>query len=360
MANENTTRMLAPYRQLVGRPDFLAGMFESPARNFHNTEDVEVDIIRENEEVAIEVADVTSSARMNQATVYTNKRFTPAVYKEAGPVSAYELMKRLPGNTPYDDPDYQAAAQFAALEIARRCRDKIRRRVEMQAASVLQTGKLALVDAAGNPTLTVDFKPNTDHFFTTGTSWATSASCLPLDDIESLGDKIRRNGKVEVTDIIFGRVAYMHFVKSAQVQGIADNRRYNLVYLNAPEPRGAGAKYVGTLTAGSLVINMWTYDGQYKDPVSGNIVKYVTEDKVIVLGPGRKDLTWGNIPRIGGMDPRVLPYLPQRVSSSSGGMDLIQTAWLEKDGSGITVQVGARPLCIPTAIDTFGCIDTVP
>lgn len=38
--------------------------------------------------------------------------------------------------------------------------------------------------------------------------------------------------------------------------------------------------------------------------------------------------------------------------------DLHPNAWLEPNGEAITLEVSARPMCIPTAIDTFGCLDT--
>ena len=157
-----------------------------------------------------------------------------------------------------------------------------------------------------------------------------------------------------------GRSAAINFMKSAQVQNIADNRRYNLVHLDPPQNRGDGAKYLGTLVAGQYKLNIWGYAGRYKDVETGAITKYVDDNKVIVLAPGRKDLTWGAIPQVGSPDPRVLPFMPGRVSSSGAGIDLHYSGWIEKDNTALTVQVAARPLVIPVAIDTFGCLTTVP
>lgn len=360
MSTEQTIRMLEAYRQATETPRFLSGFFQSPARNFHNTEYVEIDILREDEEVAVTVSDITAGARMNEATRLTNKRFTPPVFKEAGPINAYRLMDRAAGQDPFQNPDYQANAMVASMDIGRKCEQKIRRAVELMASQVLQTGTLTLKNDGGTSVFTMDFSPKTAHFPTAGTSWATSATCTPLDDIESLGDVILTNGRAEVENIIMGRTALMHFLKSAQVQNIADNRRFNLVNVSAPSMRGTGGKYHGTLSAGQYNVNIWSYTGRYKDVETGTITPYVEPDKVIFLAPGRLDLTWGNIPTVGSLDNRVLPFLPGRVSSSANGIDLHQTAWIEKDNTALTVQVAARPLTIPTAIDTFGCLDTVP
>ena len=355
MSTESTVRMLDHYRQNVEAPRFLSSHFQSPARNFHNTEDVEIDILREDEEVAVTVADITAGARLNEATKLTNKRFTPPVYKEAGPISAYRLPKRIAGANPYEDPDYQANAMVAAMEIGRKCEQKIRRGVELMASQVLQTGTLTLKDANGDSTFAMDFSPKTAHFPNAAAVWSTISS-KGIDDIQSLCNIIYTNGREMPTDLIMGRTAYLEFMALTQVKEYADNRRISIVQLDRPQHRGEGAIYHGTLSAGQYNLNLWTYAGRYKDVETGTITEYVTPGKVIAIGNGRLDLTWGGIPTVGALDARVLPFLPRRVSSSAGGMDLHQTAWIEKDNTALTVQVAARPLTIPTAIDTFGCL----
>lgn len=357
MSTEQTIQMLELYRQQVATPRFLSGFFQSPARNFHNSQDVEVDILREDEEVAVTVADISAGARLNEATVLTNKRFTPPVYKEAGPINAYQLMLRSAGEHPFVDPDYQANAMAASMDIGRRCEEKIRRAVELMASQVLQTGELTLKDSGGNSTFAMDFFPKTTHFPSAGTAWSTSATATPIDDLESLANVIMTNGREMPTDLIFGRTAYLEFMACTQVLNYADNRRINIVNLDRPELPGEGAVYHGTLAAGQYRFNMWTYLGRYKDVETATITEYVDPGKVIMLNPNsRRDLTWGGIPTIGGRDPRALPFMPGRVSSTAGGIDLHYNAWVEKDNTALTVQVGARPLTIPTAIDTFGCL----
>jgi len=360
MSTEQTIQMLELYRQQVAAPRFLSGMFQSPARNFHSSQDVEIDILREDEEVAVTVADVSSGARMNEATVLTNKRFTPPVYKEAGPINAYQLMLRSAGQDPFQDPSYQANAMRASMDIGRRCEEKIRRAVELMASQVLQTGTLTLKNEAGNSTFTMDFFPKAAHYPQVAVSWATSATATPIDDLESLGAVIMTNGREMPTDLIFGSTAYMEFMACTQVLNYADNRRINIINLDRPELPGEGAVYHGTLATGQYRFNLWSYLGRYKDVETAAITEYVDPNLVIMLNPNsRRDLTWGGIPTIGGRDPRALPFMPGRVSSTAGGIDLHYNAWVEKDNTALTVQVGARPLTIPTAIDTFGCLNTV-
>lgn len=358
MSTDLTVRMLELYQQQTETPRFLSGFFTSPARNFHSSEEVEIDILREDEEVAVAVMDITAGARDNQATVLTNKRFKPPVFKEAGPISAYELPKRSPGVDPFTDPNYQANAMRASMDISRRCEQKVRRAVELMASQVLQTGILTMIDDGGATVFSMDFKPKTAHFPNAGVTWDGVGAGDPIEDLRLLCNVIRKNGRVTPRRAIFGQLAMEYMLSNAKVQARLDNRRMELGFFNAPVSRGFGGIFHGTLTVGQYVLELWTYDQQFKHVQTGTLTQYVEDLKVIVMGEGRLDLTWGGVPFIGAQDSRVLPFMPGRVSSSAAGIDLHQTAWLEKDNTALTVQVAARPLTIPTAIDTFGCLTT--
>ena len=47
-----------------------------------------------------------------------------------------------------------------------------------------------------------------------------------------------------------------------------------------------------------------------------------------------------------------------RVSVPGQMADVQLNAWITPDDETMMVQAGTRPLLIPTAIDTFGCLDT--
>jgi hypothetical protein len=126
---------------------------------------------------------------------------------------------------------------------------------------------------------------------------------------------------------------------------------------------GNGGTYRGTVEIGNYRYDIWTYGGRYKDPQTGNKVQYIADDKVVVrASSGRIDATFGAIPNIGRLlgvqNTNLIPELPGRLSNSSGGMDLFTNVWLSNDGEQLFGGVGCRPLLIPTALDTFGCLDT--
>lgn len=358
MSDASRRRMISAYIERSAQPrQFLAGFFQSPPENFHSSEEVEIDIQRSGEDVAIVVQDLSAGGRQNQNTLYTNKRFKPALYDERFNLNSYDLIKRRAGADPFGDVDFLSDAAREFMSTMRKVEDKIRRGVELQASQVLQTGRLTLADSSGVALFELDYKPKATHFPTSSTSWG-SVGAAPLTDLESLADVILTDGKAEAGRLVFGKTALRRFLADSTVQSHLDNRRMDLGAIAKPTVGGSGGKFHGTISIGQYTFEIWSYAGWYTHPQTSVATPYVHEDKVVMLSDGRLDLTFGAIPRLAALDPRVAPFVPGRVANAAGGMDMDTSAWLSPDGTVLHGAVKARPLCIPTAIDTFGCLDT--
>jgi hypothetical protein len=357
MSNASTIKLIDMYLEEASAPMFLSGFFRSPPENFHTTEEIEFDVQRDDENVAIVIHDLTVAPRDNESTLYTNKRLKPPIFDEQGHISAYNLMARQAGQNPFASPDYAANALREAYAIFRKLELKIRRAIELMASQVLQTGVLTLTDAAGVAQYTLNFQPKATHIKTVTTTWAADgATGAPLTDLADLATVVRRDGKVEPKRLIFGDVAWPRFLANAAVQKALDVRRLEIGNV-APESRGQGATFQGWCWIGHYRFELWTYDGFYKHPQTGVLTPYVHPDKVIMLGDGRLDLTYGAIPILVAPDQRVMPFLPPRISGVGRGLDLTTNAWVTPNNKHVMVSAGTRPLTIPTAIDTFACLD---
>lgn len=359
MSTANTIRMLAAYLQFAQPTLFLSGWFQSPPQNFHNTEDVEIDIVRGDEDVAIVLTDLSTGYRMNETDLYTNKKFTPPIFKEAVGIKGFDLLKREPGATPFENPGFRANVIRRIFMGLRQSENKIRRAIEEQASQVMQTGTVTLKDASGASLYTIDYSPKATHFVTAGTDWDAPGD--PLGDIQSLGDVIRIDGLADPDQLVFGVDAWEVFLSDTNVKARLDNRRITLGDIRRTENRGEGASFHGTIDIGHYTYEMWTYSGRYRDVATGVSTPFVTPATVIMRSSGgRLDATFGLIPNIGKelgvAGPSLLPELPDRISE--GGIDLFLNAWITQDGEQLFAGVGARPLMIPTAIDTFGAIYT--
>lgn len=356
MSDLSTARLLDLYLEEASAPLFLSGFFRSPPQNFHTTEEVEIDIQRDQEDVAIVVTDLTVGPNMNESTVYSNKRFKPPIFDEAGTINSYNMMARAAGQNPFQNPDYAANATREAFTIFRKLENKIRRAVELMASQVLSTGSVTCINSAGATLYTVNFQPKTSHFVGASAVWATNGSTGdPLADLGSLADTLRKDGKMQPKVLVFGDSAFQRFLANAKVQTALDSRRGVLAQV-APESRGQGATFQGWCWVGMYLFELWTYGGFYRHPQTGTATPFVNTNHVLMLSEGaRLDLTFGAIPMIVPPDQRVLPFLPPRISSDSG-IDLTTNAWVTDDGKRVMVSAGTRPLTIPTAIDTFGRI----
>lgn len=357
MSDASTRRMIARYMEEASAPMFLSSFFTSPPANFHNSEKIELDVVRDDEEVAIAIKELGTGAHENEANKYTNKAFTPAIFSEQATITAWDQLKRQPGDHPFEDPEYQANAVIQAFGVGRKLERKIRRGVELMSSQVLQTGMLVLKDAADATMFQLDFKPKSSHFPTALVPWSANSGTDRIGDVKSLATSVRREGKSTPNRLLFGALAWQQWRNDTEVRALLDNLRINVGSIAPQTLRDDGAVFQGTIFLDQYQFEMWTYDGFYRDPVSGLHVPYLGEDKVVMLSrTSRLDLSWGGIPRIVPPDPRAMPYLPQRMSSPEAGLDLHWNAYVTPNGRNVALEVSARPLTIPTAIDTYGCL----
>jgi len=363
MSGTTTKRMLKVYEQNGKTPSlFLSGMFQSPPENFHNSESVEIDIERSDEDVAIVIQDISTGYRMNSEDLFVNKGFIPAIYKEAISLNAFSLLKRTPGDDPFKDVKFRASLLTKMFKGMKKVERKIRRSLELQASQVLQTGKLTLNNENGVAVYSLDFVPKTSHFPTASIAWGQSGATI-LDDLDALGEQIRDDGLDDPDEIILGKDAFRAFMADEAVQKVFDQRRADQGTISPMKKNGKGGLYRGTVEIGNYKYDIWTYGGRYKDPETGAKIQFVDPANVIMrISTGRLDASFGAIPNIAAIlgvgAARLLPELPSRMSNTESGMDMFTNVWLSNDGEQMFGGVGARPLMIPTAIDTFGCLKT--
>ena len=108
MSTNVTRRMISAYFQDASPTAFFSGMFQTRPENLHSSEEVEIDIVRSEEDVSIVIQDLSTGYRMNSDDLYTNKGFKPPIHKEAIALNAFDLIKRMPGQNPFESPSFRA------------------------------------------------------------------------------------------------------------------------------------------------------------------------------------------------------------------------------------------------------------
>jgi len=358
MSDASTSKMLRPFVESAPATMFLSGFFQSPPENHHDTEEVEIDIQRDGEDVAIAIQTIGSGGRDNENDDYSNKKFKPPIFKERMPLNGFQLMGRNPGENPFADPMFQARATVRSGRGSVKLQNKIKRAIELMASQVFQTGTVTCKDENGVSIVSIDFDAKNNHFKNAAVTWGSDGSTgNPLTDLEGLAHEIRTHGRVDPNVLVFGRTSWQRFTLNSKVEK-AINRDGNGLGQLAPAKRGKGATFQGFIWIGSYRFEMWTYTGGCVDPQSGDWGPYIDDNNVVMLAQdARLDLTFGGIPKIVETEGRVLQFLPRRIVDEGTQLDLITSAWVSPDGETLTVQLASRPLTIPTEIDSFGCLD---
>lgn len=360
MSDASTTLMIEAYiEQSSATPLFLSGFFPTTPRSFHDSEHIEEDVRRGEPYLAIPVPSVQSGARKHEASVYTNKKYTPPVYDLEGTISAWSTSKRRPGVDPFQDPNFQDSAMEEAFRLLRELEGMLRRAVEFQASQILQTGVITLRDSSNAVIYNLDFNARPSHFVTT-TAWAADGnSGDPFADIDALASELRTHGKLPPTDIAFGRGAWTRFLANAKVKSLLDilGLQSFSALAGAPPARPGNASFRGRMTIGYYEYNLWLYDDFYIDPVTLEPTRYIGDNKVIlVANGGQRKLTFGSIPMFIPPEARAAQFMPSRMNSVERGFDMTTNIWVTPDGKHLNMSAGTRPLCIPSALDTFGCL----
>lgn len=359
MSGNDTVTMLDMYEQKGTVTRFLSSFFQSPRRNFFKSKGVEIDVKRGDESIAIPRI-LGTGPNMNSLDTYTNKLFIPPAFDEGVALDAFSTLERMAGNNPFDDADWRADTLDRMMSNMENNEDRIRRTVELQAAQVLQTGAIDLKNTSSVTQYTIDYLPKSTHFTTVTTSWS-AAGADPIADLLPLINVIRNDGLRDPRQLIFAENSFEQFIANAKVQPRVDQRRADLGAIVPIRQGVEGQQYRGTLDMGNYKMDLFTYGGRYVDPTDGATKQYIEDDKVIVkVADARFDLVWGAVPnfrRILGQ--AMFPELGGgRFSSSATGIDMFVNIYMTDSGRDLIGEVASRPLCIPTAIDQYGCLTT--
>ena len=361
MSDASTKTMINAYNSQAEPSMFLTSQFQAPRANFYNSESVELDIQRSGEDVAIVIVNMAEGYRKNSADIYTNKEFTAPVFKELAPLNAYSLLRREFGQNPFANNDFQRKATTKSFSLMRKMENKIRRSIELMASQVLQTATVDMIDDNGATLFTVDFKPKATHFPTAGTIWSDSGAD-PLGDLGALAEIIRNDGLMDSNQLYFGIDAWNAFAAHPTVQAQMDLLRLNIGSIGPMNPAQSGtrgAQFRGTIDIGHNKFDMWTYGARYTHPQTGAATPFIDPAKVIMKSNDtRLDATYGSIPKFRQNNADSLRFMPGRITNRDARVDFFPNSWVTEDGQTLNVSISARPLLIPTAIDTFGCIAT--
>ena len=359
MSDLSTTRMLSAFieRKEAHKPQFFTSFFTDVV--FHNSAKVELDVRRSGARIAPVLTSLGVGNHRVEAKKITNNDWTPPVYGLEFGLNAVDAIKRPFGQDPYKDVNYLKNLQDQFNLMMPECEHMIRRGVELQCAQVLRNGTLTLPDVSGATAFTLDYGAETDHKLVgVAVDWDEPSGTDRIGNVRTAANAVYNDSGLTPKFLIMGESAKEAFMKDAVVQTQTMRTGTGIGEQVPPQLRNGGA-YHGKVSVGQFVLEVWTTSGFYESYPSGAPVKYLGDWEVIVIGENSSlTLTYGGIPRVAPVDPRLSGLAIGRGSSASGQIDLTTNAWFSLDGTQLFGSVGARPLAIPKSIDGFASINT--
>lgn len=383
-------------RDLIGVPTGFLSFFGNPAGNSKtiyspDANTVDIDIIRGDERVGAliprgmvsrSLGSLSKNARSMQHSSFS--RSYPLA-QETGDIQADKLTTRVPGEPAVNSPMTQIMRfRYHAAQIHMENMRRMLRLCEVLAAQSVLTGKQDAILGTTNTALQYDFRRNSNLTIQCGTSWAGGTAAI-LTDIDTGCTRGRALGHVNIDGALMGSGAIASFIKDANVQKYADNRRFGFISLgNGAVLPAKFQRYVdgGFVFQGNLrtpqgyELALFSYPEVYTD-ANGTAQPYIGSDKVLLFSStARCDRYFGppeQLPMIPmraqlyrelfGFDPTA-PPMPARVKGGVGQACPPEAcycqAYVSEDWKRVTIETQCAPIFATTQTDAFVLLDTEP
>lgn len=335
-----TNRIAKLYREQTEVKGFLRSFFPT---NTNTTRYVSIEVERENEKIAVDVVRGSDGNR-NTMSRSTQKTFEPNYYHEYFDMAELDVYNRAVGSEVISASVFAELAEKAGKRVMK-LQNKIDRAGELQCAQALQSGIVTSVVGTN-----IDYKRKSASMVDLGANnyWADSG-VDPKSSILTGCEFLRATGKAQgaAFNMIMGSKALADLLNNPKIQASADNRRYMLDSIMAPQREAVGSVYHGTLSVGSWIVHLWTYPEYYTD-AAGVQKQYVEPENAILL-PEKPNfsLEYAAVPQLVGQASQLQEgkYLLQRFTDARAATD----EWDMKSAF----------LAIPTAIDQIYTIQAV-
>jgi hypothetical protein len=341
----------------------------------------DIDIIRGSKTIAAMIprgitGEVISDDTEKEQEWTEFNRFFPLAQKK-GYINANKLIKRMPGETPY-----QPFTQAQRLQILAGKQHLSRMRQLMGLQEVLAwlsllEGKMpAILDTTKDSEI-YDFRRNAANIITVSTDWAAATLAEILDDIDDACDVGRENGKVVVDMLLLGRGVWTPLLLKTGIEKYFDLRRINQGTLDTNidlpprfnrftgngglEPRGR------LVTPKGQELWVFSYNQHYERP-KGTVNYFLPEDQALLaysgaradryFGPGEvlprtrtKDMWYEDM---FGFTPADLP-MPEMTPTGDifSSMMYHFHAYESPDGKGVNTVTQTAPVYATTQTDAF-------
>lgn len=313
---------------------------------------ISIEVQRNRQAVAVDVQRCTDPVR-NIFSRSTEKIFQPPYYNEMFDFTACQRYDETFGANNMPTKVDASLLLSDANNYLMALKNKILRAIELQRSQVLQTGIVKLKNGDS-----IDFKRKAESMkVLAGTAkWSDSANSNPMADLAVGMEFIRGKGLSGGTSInaIFGSNALGNFLGNAKVKAEADFRNIKRIEIGMPQfDNTSGMVYHGQIGTKDYMVNIWTYNETYDDPITNETKPYIEADNVVMVSEDFIGHTaFAGIPAILGDN-----VSGQYIGPVEGEfyirdvIDQVKMAW--------DFIVSSAPLVVPVSVDRIYTLKTV-
>lgn len=294
-----TSKLIAVYKETVRPTAFLRSFFPEKTSN---SKLIQIAVQRGFEKIAVDVQRGMRGNR-NSFDLSSEKTIKPPYFHEyfdATELDLYDLIWNTEGSINVD-----VLAEFIT-DVAEKVLAlimKIERAYEVQCREALHTGIVTLNDGTS-----IDYKRKSASLvaYAAGNNFA-GAAVDPNEVLEIGAEFIRTKGKSQggMYNTIMGKSAFAAYKNNAQIQSVANLRRFQLIDVNMPQRQSTGATLHGVAAIGSYETLIWTYP-EFYDTNSTENNPYINPKDVIVLPESPNfDFGFASVPRLLGTPANI-------------------------------------------------------
>lgn len=277
---------------------------------------------------------------------FVTKSFRPAYVKDKRRFNPNDPMKRQIGEAIGGTLSPAQRREFALKQSLARMLDRLTRRKEWMASSVLRTGAVTVV-GDDYPSRVVDFGRHEDltETLTGGDRWGETG-VSPYDDVQAWIGEVQTHGGGAVTKVVMDPKAWALFWADATVQKLLDLRRpagtdglYNGLVARGQTDAGSAPKfemYHGNIGS----VEFWSYSQPYTDD-AGSTANFMPDHTVILSGPALEGV-------------RAYAAILDEAAGYQA-LEYFVKSWLENDPAVRWLLLQCAPLMVPYRPNASSC-----
>ena len=339
-----TKAYLAAFKEKIPVPSFLKTFFNVETTR---AKTVSIEVQRGTERIAVDVLRGTDGNR-NQFSRWTEKEYMPPFFNENFDATSLDRYDRLFGVNPEITPEVIGYLANDISDKLMTLRDKIERAKEKQAAQVFETGIVELINGDN-----IDFKRKAESKVDLGSGgdyWSVTTAGVEADLIAG-AEFIRNKGKngSPIFNLVMSGTGWINLKNTNYFADLANFQQVQLIDVNMPQKESFGAGYMGRISAGAYLFDVWTYDEIYEAAGTGTITRYWPVNYAFMTPSNGTRFTLAHA---------GVPAIIRDKSNAEFAQFIIQQAseywinnYIDNPGKAHIFEIMSAPLAVPITID---------